>query len=212
MKAKTIDNSPHGWDTCIYDNEDCPMGYYVDDLPDKERADKYTNIFNLELSSHVAKETEKLQAEIDYIKREKLSIHLLIDEITDGDCLKQSKAKLSAEIKELKAEVQKVDYAYRNMTRRYRKAIDKMEAQNENVTNLQQTISHLNKMYNQAINDLTISQEKVERVKGMNETLLRVAKLYSGEISDTTTCPLHEQVFCLKGCGTDTCMYHPNNR
>ena len=119
---------------------------------------------------------------------------------------------LQDEIAELKAEVQKVDYAYRNMTRRYRKAIDKMEAQNKNVTNLQQTISHLNKMYNQAINDLTISQEKVERVKGMNETLLRVAKLYSGEISDTTTCPLHEQGFCLKGCGTDTCMYHPNNR
>ena len=165
MKAKTIDNSPHGWDTCIYDNEDCPMGYYVDDLPDKERADKYTNIFNLELSSHVAKETEKLQAEIDYIKREKLALNLLIDEITDGDCLKQSKAKLSAEIKELKAEVQKVDYAYRNMTRRYRKAIDKMEAQNKNVTNLQQTISQLNKMYNQAINDLTISQEKVERLE-----------------------------------------------
>ena len=70
MKAKTIDNSPHGWDTCIYDNEDCPMGYYVDDLPDKERADKYTNIFNLELSSHVAKETEKLQAEIKELKAE----------------------------------------------------------------------------------------------------------------------------------------------
>ena len=108
MKAKTIDNSPHGWDTCIYDNEDCPMGYYVDDLPDKERADKYTNIFNLELSSHVAKETEKLQAEIDYIKREKLAIHLLIDEITDGDCLKQSKAKLSGEIVKLKAEVERL--------------------------------------------------------------------------------------------------------
>ena len=70
MKAKTIDNSPYGWCTCVYDNEDCPMGYYVDDLPDKERADKYTNIFNLELSSHVAKETEKLQAEIKELKAE----------------------------------------------------------------------------------------------------------------------------------------------
>ena len=178
MKAKTTDNRPFGWNTCIYDNEDSPMAYALNGLVNKHDAVGITEAFNIELSTHIDKETEKLQAEI----------------------------------KELKAEVQEVDYAYRNMTRRYRKAIDKMEAQNENVTNLQQTISQLNKMYNQAINDLTISQEKVERVKGMNETLLRVAKLYSGEISDTTTCPLHEQVFCLKGCGTDTCMYHPNNR
>ena len=169
MKAKTIDNSPHGWGTCIYDNEDCPMAYALNGLVNKHDAVGITEAFNIELSTHIDKETEKLQAEIDYIKREKLALNLLIDEITDGDCLKQSKAKLSAEIKELKAEVQKVYYAYRNMTRRYRKAIDKMEAQNKNVTNLQQTISHLNKMYNQAINDLTISQEKVERLNGDNE-------------------------------------------
>lgn len=95
MKAKTIDNSPHGWGTCIYDNEDYPMGYYVDDLPFKERADKYTNIFNLELSSHVAKETEKLQAEIADLKE---NINRLIDAHMGAE----------KEVSELKAEVERL--------------------------------------------------------------------------------------------------------
>lgn len=70
MKAKTIDNRPYGFDTCIYDNEDYPMGYYVEDLPNKERADEYTSKFNSDLSSHVSKETAPLLAEIDRLKKE----------------------------------------------------------------------------------------------------------------------------------------------
>ena len=46
--------------------------------------------------------------EIDELKVEITAFKLVIDEITDGDCLKQSKAKLSAEIKELKAEVERL--------------------------------------------------------------------------------------------------------
>lgn len=70
MKAKTFDNRPYGFDTCIYDNEDYPMGYCVEDLPNKERADAYTNSFNSALSSHVAQEAEQLLAEIDRLKKE----------------------------------------------------------------------------------------------------------------------------------------------
>lgn len=59
MKAKTFDNRPHGWSSYIYDNSGKHIGYFEIGLPDKKRADKYTNIFNSALSAHVQSELEK---------------------------------------------------------------------------------------------------------------------------------------------------------
>lgn len=71
MKAKTINSLPHGWDTCIYDNEDYPTSFYYLNLPSKERADEFTNSFNSALSAHVSQETAPLLAEIDRLKKER---------------------------------------------------------------------------------------------------------------------------------------------
>lgn len=152
MKAKTINNSPFGWNTTVYDNDDYPMEYTLNGLVNKHDAVGVTESFNLELSAHVAKETERLQAEIDTVKREKLVLNLLIDEITDGNCLKQSKAKLSVENSELKSEIDRLK--------------KEVEMQNQDINNHQQTSATLNKMYKQAIDDLTISQAEVERLNG----------------------------------------------
>jgi cell division protein FtsB len=97
-------------------------------------------------------QTADKDREIEELKAEVTALKLVIDELTDGDCLKQSKAKLSgelnvitkyneelrSEIAELKAEVQKIDYEYRNMTRKYKKAIDEVEGLKAEVERLKQ--------------------------------------------------------------------------
>lgn len=70
MKAKTIDNSPYGWDSLIFDDSDQIIGSWIKGFHDKKVVDKCTELFNRELSAHVAKETAPLLAEIDRLKKE----------------------------------------------------------------------------------------------------------------------------------------------
>ena len=53
-------------------------------------------------------QTADKDREIEELKAEVTALKLVIDELTDGDCLKQSKAKLSGEIVKLKAEVERL--------------------------------------------------------------------------------------------------------
>lgn len=70
MQAKTIDNSPFGWNAVVYDNEDSPMIFALNGLFNKYDAVDITESFNLELSSHISQETAPLLAEIDRLKKE----------------------------------------------------------------------------------------------------------------------------------------------
>jgi len=53
-------------------------------------------------------QTADKDREIEELKAEVTALKLVIDELTDGDCLKQSKAKLSGEIVKLKAEAERL--------------------------------------------------------------------------------------------------------
>ncbi len=52
-----------------------------------------------------------------------------------------------------------------------------------------------------------------ERVKEKNKWIKRQRKLKNVKKSPTPTCAYRESTGgCIPGCGTDSCMYHPNNR
>ena len=53
-------------------------------------------------------QTADKDREIEELKAEVTALKLVIDELTDGDCLKQSKAKLSGKIVKLKAEAERL--------------------------------------------------------------------------------------------------------